>query len=931
MLEVQAAPPAVNDLPTGGQVIAGKGVISQVNNQLTIKQNSNRLITDWNTFNIGSQAEVNFQQPGRSSIALNRVKSQGASQLYGRLNANGQVFLINPSGVVFAPGAQIDVGGMVASTLNISNEDFLNGKMVFNNTGTAGDILNQSEINTLSGGYVALIAPRVQNEGSIKTPDGTVALASGNKVTLDFASDNLVNLTVDQGTIDALIENKSLIQAQNGVVIMTAKALDVVTRSVVNNTGMIEATGVINKGGRILLTADGGEVNISASLNVSSANNQGGEIRLIADTITLAENTQIKATGATGGGEVLIGGDWQGSGELQQATTVTMEQGAKIDASAIDKGDGGKVVLWSDVTKEESVTTIKGEIFAKGGEQVGDGGQIETSGHVIDTGHININAGVTDGKAGLWLIDPYNYTIDATAAANISSALDTTDVTVTTSSDNVSYGSSGNNADVGNINLTNSIVKTSSANTTTLTLKAHSRIETTGSSISSTGAPLNVVLWSDFDNSDSGGVSLGDITTNGGHFWAGGSNSVNGSSIWNGLTVGDGPSVGASGANTTALDWSGNITTSGGDVFMWAGQGSYAGADSLALLQTGTINSGSGDILLRVDKINMRGFDANIISTGHLIIEPNGTSFVQNTRFGSDWDFGSSLSSLTLGKLENTSGLFIENSLDTSGNNGEINLYGGLLALDVHNLTAGSGNITLTTTSPTWNSSLWDTTGDFTIQPHVADTTFLLTKTGNFRFPNTLSSLTIGREGNYNNDVYVKDQSILGPINVTDNVNLYGKDIYLLQSTTTTSAGGDVLIKAGGNIIGGSTGDITTNGGDITLWSDSDTSGLGYINLLFTTLDSRTSTDRVASTHTSGGGDITLSGGTNLNTGFAQSTDFLSAIRVDNSPFYSGGGDILVRAHVDDSSDAISLSGSNINSGTGTIELYGEKNRSTVF
>jgi len=159
-LPVHALDP--NALPTGGRIAAGAATITQSGNRLNVNQASDRAILNWSTFNIGANAAVSFVQPNSGSVALNRVlTSAGASDIQGRLTANGQVFLVNPSGVLFGKGAQVDVGGLVASTLDISDTDFLGGRYVFSRAGAAGSIINQGTLNAAQGGYIALLAPEV--------------------------------------------------------------------------------------------------------------------------------------------------------------------------------------------------------------------------------------------------------------------------------------------------------------------------------------------------------------------------------------------------------------------------------------------------------------------------------------------------------------------------------------------------------------------------------------------------------------------------------------------------------------------------------------------------------------------------------------------------------------------------------------------------
>lgn len=290
-----AAPAQVapTTLPTGGQIVGGSGSISQSGNTLTVTQGSDRLITNWNTFNIGSQARVDFRQPGASSMALNRVLDQNPSQIMGSLTANGRVFLMNPNGIIFGQGSRVDVGGLVASTLNMSNADFMAGRFTFTNPGNAGAITNQGSLN---GKVVALIAPQVSNAGTIAATGGTAALAAGDQVRLDFAGDGLVTVSVDRGAFNALVENQALIQADGGTVVMTAKTADTLLSTVVNNEGVVQARTLGNVAGRILLLGDmeNGQAAIGGTLDASApSGGNGGFIETSAAAVRVAENARV--------------------------------------------------------------------------------------------------------------------------------------------------------------------------------------------------------------------------------------------------------------------------------------------------------------------------------------------------------------------------------------------------------------------------------------------------------------------------------------------------------------------------------------------------------------------------------------------------------------------------------------------------------------
>jgi len=190
--------------PTGGQISAGLGSIAQAGANTTITQSSQNLAINWQSFGIGASEAVNFIQPNASAIALNRVLGQDPSQILGSLSANGQVFILNPNGVLFGKGSQVNVGGLTASTLNISDADFMAGNHTFSNGGTAGSVVNQGTLTAAQGGYIALLAPEVRNEGVISATLGTALLAAGDKVTLNLNNGSLLNYSIDQGSLNAL-------------------------------------------------------------------------------------------------------------------------------------------------------------------------------------------------------------------------------------------------------------------------------------------------------------------------------------------------------------------------------------------------------------------------------------------------------------------------------------------------------------------------------------------------------------------------------------------------------------------------------------------------------------------------------------------------------------------------------------------------------
>ncbi|WP_288393225.1 YDG domain-containing protein [uncultured Herbaspirillum sp.] len=428
--------------PSGGAVTAGSGSISQSGNTTTITQGSQNLSVNWQSFNTTSAEKVNFVQPSASAIAVNRIQDVNATQFMGQLNANGQVYLINPNGILFGAGAQVNVGGLVASTLDINDAALGSSTRNFSGMGS-GSIVNQGSINSANGGYVAFLGKQVANQGSITTTAGTTALAAGSDVTLSFAGNSLVSLRVNQSTLDSLSGNGGLIQADGGTVLLSAGARDTVLASVVNNTGIIQARSVQNVNGTIVLEAGShGTATNSGTLDASGRNagETGGTVKLLGGTVAQTRGGRIDVAGDAGGGTAYVGGNFLGAGPEQNATTTTVEAGSSIDASAVNSGNGGRVALWSDGT-----TRFDGSITARGGAASGGGGAVETSGLKLKIGSTaSVNTLAPRGSAGNWLLDPAdikigsiafwgsNYGIDVDSAV-LTAALNNGNVTIKTS------------------------------------------------------------------------------------------------------------------------------------------------------------------------------------------------------------------------------------------------------------------------------------------------------------------------------------------------------------------------------------------------------------------------------------------------------------------------------------------------------------------
>ncbi len=534
-------------LPAGEQVVAGQvNVARPSQQQLNINQGSSSAIVNWQSFSIGATERVSIQQPSSSSVLLNRVVGNDPTQIFGQLNANGRVFLVNPSGVLFAPGAQVNTGSLIASTLDIDNSDFLSGRYLF--TGNRpGSVVNRGTLTAADGGTIALLGGSVTNDGVVAARLGTVALGAGERMTLDFQGDGLTQLRVDSPAVQASIANGGAIVADGGQIVMRAQAAEGLAATVVNQTGTVRARSLVERNGRIVLdggtngdTLVGGQVDASGV----ASGQQGGSIQVTGHNIAIVSGAELSARGDAGGGSVLVGGDAHGANAsaLPQANAVWMASDARIDASATQSGDGGKVVLWSTQS-----TQVHGQLRATGGASGGNGGFIETSGPYLETADASIDASAPKGAAGEWLLDPVNVEIvagnassNSTAgpsfqptgsssqvdAGQIQTALNAgTSVTVSTEPGPPVMGPSGPAfipTEAGNITLSAQIVK-STGGDASLTLNAHNNIVINDSILVQPNAPstgrLNVNLNADSDGNGLGGVlvNAGSIQTNGGN------------------------------------------------------------------------------------------------------------------------------------------------------------------------------------------------------------------------------------------------------------------------------------------------------------------------------------------------------------------------------------------------------------------------------
>ena len=356
--------------PQGGQVRAGQAQITQQGKVTNINQSSQKAAINWQKFNIAADETVNFKQPNAHSVTLNRVIGNEKSVINGAMNANGKVFLLNPHGTLIGKGAKINVGGLVASTANISDDDFMQGKYRFTGNGS-GAVENYGEIAVPAGGVVALIAPIVKNNGNIKADSASVLLASAEHFSITLPENGDFAYTIDKGTLQGLVDNGGAVLANGGLVVLTAAGLDSVKKSVVRHTGIIQANTVANKNGKILLLGDldNSRTEVSGSLKAEAPiSGDGGFIETSANKVQIDDNAFI-STKATNGktGEWLIdptdytvaatGGDMTG-----QAVSNALQNNNLTLKSTNGKADGkGDVVINDTINWNKNTLTLNAQ------------------------------------------------------------------------------------------------------------------------------------------------------------------------------------------------------------------------------------------------------------------------------------------------------------------------------------------------------------------------------------------------------------------------------------------------------------------------------------------------------------------------------------------------------------------------------------------
>lgn len=739
-LSLALAYPLAGALPQGAQVVQGQVTVSPG----LIQQASDKAIVNWQSFSIAAGQTLRVQQPGLNSVLLNRVVGGDPSLILGQLQANGRVFLVNPRGIVFGRGSQVDVGGLVASTLDLSDTDFLTGAYRFSAGAQAGALQADGHISA-PGGTVALVAPQLDVGGSIAAR--RVGLAAAGTVQVDVEGDGLVLFNLrhdDRSDPPTALKFSGRVLAESSAE-LRAQARAGAAGQVLNMDGIVQARGLRQQGGRIVI--DGGTAGLTrVNGSVDATGEQGGSITLLGQQLALLDGARVDASGRLGGGSILAGGGFQGQGTAHNAERTWVAAGATLRADATESGDGGRVAVWADQR-----TDFFGHIWARGGRLGGNGGTVETSGRERLNVLGGVDASAPHGRPGQWLLDPNDVVIKANggASANVGAApnFSTTDDaaivdvgalnTALTGGTTVTVQtlSAGTNAQAGNIDVQAAIVSTGLA---TLKLLAEGNILFSSGSIGAGTGALNVELDA------KGSITGTTLNTGGGHLKATALGAINlgavtvndliingaagtvtlpSGTVGRDLTVNTAGSIGqAVGAlavtRDATLTTTGaaavtlgsfdsralTVSTAGGPVTL--GTGTLAGAldvtsggglitqagGGLTVNGTAALRAGAGDITLTEANNDLQGVVALTGAVAHLNSSKTAGSLLQ---LGAGSLSGNLVANTAGGAISQTGVLAVGGSSTLNAGSGNITLAG----LSSHGLTLRStgGTVTLGT------------------------------------------------------------------------------------------------------------------------------------------------------------------------------------------------------------------------------------------
>ena len=880
--------------PTGAQVVTGQVNISNNGNVLTVT-NSPGSIINWQSFSINPGELTQFLQQSSSSAVLNRIVGQDPSQIFGALQSNGKVYLINPNGILFGAGSQVNVGGLVASSLNISNADFTAGKNNFASltpTSSAGAVTNQGSIITPSGGQIYLIAPQVQNTGILTSPQGEVLLAAGHSVQLVDGGDPNIQVVVSAPTDQAL--NLGQVLADGGKIGIYG--------ALVNQNGIVSAdSAVVGQNGEIVFKSSQTTLLGGNSVTSAAGAGTGGNIYVLGPQVGLTDYATVNASGQTGGGTVLVGGDFHGANPtIMNANTVTLGANTSINADAIQNGNGGRIAVWS-----LDSTSVAGNISAKGGALSGNGGYVETSGAQLAIANgTNVTTVAPHGKLGSWLLDPDDFTIASSGGnvtgAQLSSDLTSNSVTIdTTGSPTTCVGTTCSVSGIpGSVNgdiWVSDIVSWGSGSTLTLnaggSINVNSAITNTGAGTLALNAANSITQSAAISVPTLSAIATaGSVTLN----QANSVNSISGS----GATGFQFNNTAPGGTLTVA-----GITSTNSPITVT--EGSTGG-----ITVTGAINAGTGAIALATTAGGItNNAGAGLLSGSTLQVNSVGSVAIAGynnfatlatsvTGTGNTINIEDSASDLTIGSVNGTVGLTAPGGIQVREySNGGITV--------ANNVTASAGDITLGVGSGSGGITV---SSGATVSGNNIDT---YTSGG----PITVSGIITG------SGTGMTLNSDGGAITVTGTVAGGSGSTVTLDSssgsgdiTTTggsiTSAGGSIVMNAGGGIAVGTvnagTGSVSLSAYDGSITGGTVTGSQLTASSYEGSVSLTTNVSSLSIPIASGGVDITNIGalgisGITLYSSASPGNIHVSAtgalsVSGDITNYNSGGGDVVLTA-----------------------------------
>jgi filamentous hemagglutinin family protein len=836
--------------PEGGSVAVGQASISSSGSQTLIQQQSDRALIDWRSFSIGAGEQVTVSQPGSASLLVNRVGAGSGTRIDGSLTANGQVVIIDQAGIIIGRNARIDAGAFIATTANISNDDFAAGRLIFGQKGADGAaVVNEGTINIAEGGYVALAAASVSNSGVVQAKLGRIVLAGTETFTLDLYGDGLLRFELPAETA-AQVANAGTLSAQGGSVLVTARAAAGAVAAI-NVGGLVEATRAEARDGRIFIGGEGADVTVTGQLDASATSGSGGTITVTGQSVAL-QGASLDASGATGGGSIRVGGDYQGQGELTTAETTSVDANSSIRADATQDGDGGRVILWSD-----GKTDFQGSISAKGAGQ-GDGGFAEVSGKgwLNFAGTVDLSAPV--GLAGTLLLDPSNISIvgsgadingDGTGGDDLSDAGDldsssdypdayTSIITAGALESLLNAGTSVTLAAQNTITINSDVTK-SAGGDATLTLRAGSTITlASGADISASAGQLGL----DFSSTWSSVNILGSIASNGGAVSLSGSAiALTGAVTVGQLTLSSTGSVTQSAAVTaSSLVLSGgyvSLTNSANSIAALSGNayslslvtagalsvGSYSGgasltAGSISIASGSVINSFYSSLTLVTDSLEIASNASLSSYGGTLTIQPadaattigiGGGDGTLNLSAAEVAAIQSGFDQVTIGRSDGTGAV----TIGTASFRGDTQIQGGALSL--------TGALSVTGGSLTLRSDSMDIAG--TINTGFYTTTLATRSSG------VSAELGDGTSGLALSAAEIA-RITAGTVAVSASGGLSVTDAAAVQ--TPLAAGRNVSLTASGGMLVLSSGlSISSNAGSLSLYGVASSSDLYGVKL----------------------------------------------------------------------------------------------------